>query len=302
MTRSKLNFLGAMGIFGTVGIFVRHIPLSSAGIAFCRGILGCLFLLTFMALTGKRLSRSAIRQNGLLLVLSGAAIGGNWILLFEAYRYTTVATATVCYYLAPVFLLIASAFVGERLTVRKLICIVAALLGMVCVSGALKGGLPAFSELKGICFGVGAAALYASVMLLNKKLRPISAYDKTAIQLGVAAVVVLPYLVLTESYDLSAMTVGAWLLLAVVGILHTGFAYTLYFGSMQSLPTQTVALFSYLDPVIAILLSALLLKEPMDIFSIVGTVLILGSALYSELPAGRPAQTGRKSENFEKRA
>lgn len=275
-----------MSIFGTVGIFVRAIPLSSAGIACFRGVVGCLFLLIFMVVTGKKPAGGAMKRNLPVLLLSGAAIGTNWILLFEAYRYTTVATATVCYYLAPVFLLIASPLVGEKLTVRRLACIGVALVGMVCVSGVLKGGLPAVSELTGIALEVGAAMLYALVILLNKKLSPISAYDKTVVQLGTAALVVLPYLLLTGGGDLSAMTGSGWMLLLIVGVVHTGLAYTLYFGAMQALSAQTVALFSYLDPVIAVLLSAMLLKEPMDIAGVVGTVLILGSALYSELPGG----------------
>lgn len=304
MNTSKLKFLGAMSIFGTVGIFVRAIPLSSAGIACFRGFVGCLFLLLFMTVTRKKLSGGDIRQNLPVLLLSGAAIGTNWILLFEAYRYTTVATATVCYYLAPVFLLIASPLLGEKLTAKKLLCVGVALTGMVCVSGVLKGSLPVLSELTGIGLGVGAAVLYATVMLLNKKLKSISAYDKTVIQLGTSATVVLPYLLLTGVGNLSDMTGQAWLLLAVVGIVHTGIAYTMYFGALQKLSAQTVALFCYLDPVIAILLSALLLQEPMDPFSILGTVLILGSALYSELPDRKsPSFSGSKSrEKIRKKA
>ena len=282
--QSKLQFLAAMTIFGTVGLVVRAIPLPSATIAFARGILGCVFLLLFMGLTGKKLSLVDIRQNFLILCLSGAAIGFNWILLFEAYRYTTVATATVCYYLAPVFLVLASPLLGEPLTGKKLLCIGIALVGALCISGVFAGTLPTFSDLRGILCGVGAALLYASVMVLNKKLSPISAYDKTVMQLGMAAVVVLPYIALTGGVDLGTMTPTGWGMLAVAGIVHTGIAYTLYFDAMGNLSAKTVAVFSYLDPVVAIILSALLLKEKMDVFGIVGTVLILGSAFYSELP------------------
>ena len=283
-TGSKLKLLGAMSIFGTVGIFVRYIPLSSASIAFCRGVLGLVFLLVLMGLTGKRMGFADIKRNLLLLLLSGAAMGANWILLFESYRYTTVATATVCYYLAPLFLLLASPLVGEKLTGKKLICVAVALAGMVCVSGVLKGSLPQLSELTGIALAVGAAVLYATVMLLNKKLSPIGAYDKTVMQLAAAAVVIGPYLLVSEGFSVPQLEWSSWVLLTVVGIVHTGIAYALYFGSMKDLNTQTVAVFSYLDPVIAILLSALLLKEKMDVYSVIGAVLILGSALYSELP------------------
>lgn len=288
MNASKWKLLGAVGIFGTVGIFVRAIPLSSAAIACSRGVLGLLFLLLLMALTGKKLSGADIRRNLPVLCLSGMAIGGNWVLLFEAYRYTTVATATVCYYLAPVFVLLASPLLGERLTTKKLVCIGAAMAGAVCVSGVLRGGISAWSELLGVALGVGAAALYATVILLNKRLGPIGAYDKTVLQLAFAVAVIMPYLLLTEGVALPDLEVTDWVLLILVGVVHTGCAYALYFDSMRGLSAQTVALFSYLDPVIAVLLSALLLKEPMDLYGILGTVLILGSALYSELPERKP--------------
>ena len=282
---AKIKMLVSMCVFGTVGIFVRYIPMSSAAIAFCRGALGCVFLLAFIVITGRKLSGGDIKKHLPVLCLSGAAIGGNWILLFEAYRYTTVATATICYYLAPVFLLIATAFMGERMTAKKLICIGVALVGMVFVSGVLKGGLPGKDELMGIACGVGAAVLYATVMVLNRKLCDMGAYDKTAVQLGIAAIVVLPYYLLTGGDSVSILTVNSGtLLLLVVGILHTGIAYTMYFGAMGELKAHTVAVFSYLDPVVAVLLSALLLKEPLDGYGIVGAVLILGSALYSEIP------------------
>ena len=280
MNRARGSFLSAMLIFGTVGIFVRQIPLSSAAVAFFRGVMGVVFLLLVMTLAKKRPQKQIIRENLWVLLLSGAAIGGNWVLLFESYRHTTIATATICYYLAPVFVVLASPLLGERLTGKKLILPGIALLGMVFVSGVLQGGI---SGGKGIALAAGAAMLYASVMLLNRKLKSISAYDKTVIQLGVAAAVVLPYALLTGGFDVSAMTAVGWVLLLIVGIVHTGFAYWLYFGALGQLPSQTVALFSYLDPVLAIILSALLLQEPLGWQGIVGAVLILGSALCSEL-------------------
>lgn len=289
MNKAKCAFLSAMAIFGTVGIFVRYIPLPSATIACLRGVLGLVFLLAVMLLTGKKPDGISIRKNLPILLLSGAAIGGNWILLFEAYRYTTVATATICYYMAPVFLVLASPLLGERLTAKKLLLSATALLGMVFVSGVLKGGL---SGGRGIACGVGAACLYASVMFMNKKLGPISAYDKTVIQLAAAAIVILPYCLASRGFDMSQMDCKGYLLLAVVGIIHTGVSYWLYFGAMGRLSSQTVALFSYLDPVLAIILSALLLREPLDWQGILGAALILGSALCSEIPVQKFAKKG----------
>lgn len=278
----KLKILTSMAIFGTVGIFVRFIPMASAAIAFCRGVLGCVFLLILMAITGKKPSLADIRRNGWLLAISGAAIGINWILLFEVYRYTTVAVATICYYLAPAFVTLGSPLVGEKLSGKKLGCIGVAMLGMVFVSGVLQGDH--HTSLLGVLLGLGAAVFYASVILMNKKLSPIGAYDKTLCQLGAASLVVAPYILIVGGIDFCTMTGFSWVMLSILGIVHTGIAYALYFGGIKDVNAQTAAILSYLDPVLSILLSALILRERLDVFSVIGAVLILGSALYSELP------------------
>lgn len=279
----KLKILTSMAVFGTVGIFVRFIPMASAAIAFCRGVLGCAFLLILMVLTGKKPNLGDIKRNGWILAISGAAIGINWILLFEAYRYTTVAIATICYYLAPAFLTLASPLIGEKLSVKKLACIGVALVGMVFVSGVLQTNHT--GSFLGVVLGVGAAVFYASVILLNKKLSPIDAYDKTLCQLGAASLVVVPYILIVGGISFSDMTTFSWIMLSVLGIVHTGIAYALYFGGIRDVNAQTAAILSYLDPVLSILLSAWILRERLDVFSVIGAVLILGSALYSELPS-----------------
>ena len=271
VTRAKLDLIFSVAVFGTIGIFVRSIPLPSSVIALGRGFIGTLFLLLSAALRGKALDTAAIRRKLPWLILSGGLIGFNWILLFESYRYTTVATATLCYYMAPVIVILASPWLlKERLTLRRGLCAAAAVLGMVLVSGVLtesRGG-----DLRGVLFGLGAAALYASVVLVNQRLRDMD------------ALILLPYVLATE--DLSALTWNApsLLLLLVLGVVHTGWAYSLYFGSMGALPAQTVALCSYLDPVTAVLLSALVLREPLGLPGAVGAALVLGAALVSEQP------------------
>ena len=275
----------SMFIFGTIGIFVRYIPFPSSVIALARGAIGMLFLVLVVILTKQHISKDAIKRNLLPLCLSGTFIGINWILLFEAYRYTTVATATLCYYLAPVFVILASPIIlKEKLTAKKLICVGIALTGMVFVSGVLESGLPSMEEAKGILFGIAAAVFYASVVLCNKHIHDIASYDMTIMQLGIATAVLFPYTLLTESIGDLAFGTSALLMLLFVGIVHTGVAYALYFTSMQGLSSDTIAIFSYVDPIIAIMLSALLLHEPMGISGVIGAVLILGSTFISSLP------------------
>ena len=284
--RALFSLIFSMVIFGTIGIFRRHIALSSGVLAMARGFIGAAFLLLIIALKREHLSKAAIKKNLWLLILSGACIGCNWILLFEAYRYTTVATATLCYYLAPIFVIMASPLIlKERLSGRKVLCVLVALAGMVFVSGVLQVDFTGLAELKGVLFGLGAAVFYASVILMNKKITDISAYDKTIVQLVCAATVLVPYVLLTGELAVAEWSGIGFVLVLVVGILHTGVTYALYFGSMAHLKAQTVAIFSYIDPIVAILLSAVLLQEKMDGLTILGTVMILGAAVYSELRA-----------------
>ena len=281
--QAKLKIIFAMVTFGTIGIFVRNIELPSTIIALARGIIGTLFLLLVVFAKGKGLDYSAIKRNLTILAASGACIGFNWILLFEAYRYTTVATATLAYYMAPIFVIMASPFVlKERLTAIKGLCVAMALTGMVLVSGVVQSGMDGV-DFTGILCGVGAASLYATVILLNKFIKNISAYDMTIMQLGLAALVLLPYTMVTENFGALSPDTNSLLLLAVVGVIHTGFTYAMYFSSIQSLKAQTVAIFSYIDPIVAIILSAVLLNESMDVYSMVGAVLVLGSTFVSEL-------------------
>ena len=284
-TNAKVSLILAMTIFGTIGIFRKYIPLPSGIVACARGILGVAFLLIFIKIKKLPMNWKMIKKYLKILLISGGFIGLNWVLLFESYRYTSVAVATLCYYMAPIFVMLVSPFLlKEKLTVKKAICVLIALLGMVFVSGVLDGGISGVSELKGILFGLGAAALYASVVMMNQRLSEVPTYDKTIMQLGAAAVVLVPYILAVE--DLSAITVTPLILimLLIVGVVHTGIAYALYFGSMNGLKAQTVALFSYIDPIVAIILSALFLKEPMTVYSGIGAVLVLGATMISELP------------------
>lgn len=281
--KAELKLVSSMLIFGTIGIFVRYLPFSSALIALVRGMIGTLFLWFVLCFSGKKPDWQAIRRNLLLLILSGGAIGVNWILLFEAYRYTTVSTATLCYYMAPVIVIVLSpVLLKERITRKKLICVLASLAGMILISGIFhETGQE--NSVRGVICGLGAAVFYAAVVLINKFLRNISGIEATMMQLFFGSVLLLPYVLITEDVSALSFSVSGAMLLMIVGVVHTGVGYWLYFSSLQEVKAQTAAIFSYLDPAAAILLSAVFLKEHLGIWGAAGTVLILGSALVSEV-------------------
>ena len=283
--RSLSILIASMIIFGTIGIVRKNIDLPSEVLAFSWGILGGTFLCAFLKARGRRFAWNSIsKKNLVLLILTGTLIGINWILLFEAYNYTTVAIATLCYYMQPVIVLLVSPIVlKEKLTVRKIFCILTACFGMVLVSGVAGQVSGGSQPIMGIMLGLGAAALYASVVILNKLVQGVPVYEKTIIQLFSAAILLLPYMIphgSLHAYHLSTLGI---IMLLMAGIVHTGIAYAMYFGSVENLPAQTSALLSYIDPVTAVLLSALLLKEPLSLPGWIGTLLIIGAAMVSEI-------------------
>ena len=276
--------IASMAIWGSLGLFRRAIPLPSSVLAFVRGVAGSLFLILFVKARGGRVNAGMTRKQIAWFGTAGAIMAFNWILLFDAYNYTSVAVATLCYYMMPVFVTLASALLfGEKLTARKLLCVAVCVAGMLLVTGVAEGDAPTGSEIRGIVMGLAAAVLYSTVVLMNKKMPGIDAYEKTIVQLIGAAVIMVPYILVTEDVTALSLDGRGALMLFIVAAVHTGIAYALYFGCMDDLKAQTVAIFSYVDPIVAVLLSAFVLGEPLSALGVLGVVLVLGAAVVSEL-------------------
>lgn len=282
MRQYKTIFILVMLIFGSIGLFVRNINLSSSQIALVRGSVGSVFLLMVSVFTRQQFSWQSIKSNLAALTASGVAIGVNWIFLFEAYKYTTIANATLSYYMAPVFVVLLSVpILKEKLSVAKFLSVMGAMLGMILIVSN-NGGVVVANHLAGIGYGLLAAAFYASVILINKHIKRLSGLESTIIQLGAASLVLLPYTLITQKNYWPSLDIKTLILLLVVGLIHTGFAYYIYFSVIQKLSSQSIAVLSYIEPLSAILLSRIFLGEPMAKKQILGGCLILGAAFLSE--------------------
>ena len=284
--RAKATFILVMLIFGSLGLFVKNINLSSSEIALFRGAIGSVFLIGASIFIKQKLNVKLIsKRNLILLILSGAAMGFNWIFLFEAYRFTTIPNATLSYYFAPIFVMVLAPFLlKEKWTTKKAISILFAFVGLFLViqPGAVELS-GSYNHLVGIGYGLLAAGLYASVILINKFIRNLSGFETTIMQLSIATIVMFPYVLMTNEVDYAGIDMQSVILIAVFGIVHTGLAYLLYFSSMKKLKAQTIAVLSYIDPISAVVFAALFLNENMTIVQIIGGVLILGSTLLSEI-------------------
>lgn len=279
----KIKMIVTMLIFGSVGLFVKNINLSSSEIALLRGVIGCITLIAAGLLINQTIRFRTTKKNIVLLCLSGGALGFNWMFLFEAYRYTTISNATISYYFAPIFVMILAPFIlKEKMARFKVGSIIAAIIGIFFIVGIDNGDHISQHHVMGVFFGLLAAAFYASVMFINKFIRNLSDQETTIGQLAMASIVILPYVFVTEGLNVKNLDIQSLLFILIVGILHTGFAYMLYFSALKQLDGQRIALYSYIDPIFAIVLSALLLNETFTFIQAVGGTLILGATFINE--------------------
>ena len=282
--RSVWMLITSMFIFGTLSPFVRNISVSSGELALYRAILAAVCIGGYLLFSKQPIHLKSIRKELILLLLSGGAMGFNWILLFEAYKYTTVSVATLSYYFSPVIVTIACPLLfREKLTKKQLICFVMSTIGLILIT--VTGNMSAGGrDLIGIGFGLGAAVLYATVVLLNKFIKNVAGIHRTFLQFLSAILVLVPYVALTSGITLGAMNATGWICLLVVGLIHSGIAYCLYFSSLTDLPGQKAAILSYIDPLVAVVISVTVLGEALRPLQILGGSLILGFTLWNELP------------------
>ena len=272
----------SMTIFGTIGLFVRNISVSSGELALYRALMAAILIGFYLVISKQPISLKDIKKEVVLLLLSGVAMGFNWILLFEAYKYTTVSIATLSYYFAPVIVTAICPFLfKEKLTTKQILCFAMSTLGLVFITGI--GDLAQGHNFTGILFGLGAACLYATVILLNKFIKNVEGIHRTFLQFIAAIIVLIPYVLLTSGVTLFNLDTFGWINLLIVGIIHTGITYCMYFSSLKELPGQKAAILSYIDPLVAVMISVTILGETMTLLQIIGGLLILGFTLYNEL-------------------
>ena len=280
---SRLMLIISMAIFGTIGLFRRSIDISSGELAFYRAVLAAVFIGLFLLVTKNRIPFGKIKKQLPILIISGIAMAFNWILLFEAYNYTTVSAATLSYYFAPVIVtVLCPVLFKEKMGMKQWLCFIMSTVGIVLITGI--GSFDTGSNhFLGILFGLGAACLYATVIILNKFTKGVDGIHRTFIQFVSAVIALCPYVLFTSGINITGLDKKGIALLLVVGLVHTGITYCMYFSSLKDLTGQKAAILSYIDPLVAVLCSALILHETMTVTQIVGGVLILGFTLWNEL-------------------
>ena len=278
----RMMLIASMTIFGTLGLFVRNIPVSSGELALYRAVLAALLIGIFLLVTKQKIPFSNIKKEVPLLLASGIAMGINWILLFEAYKYTTVSVATLSYYFAPVIVtVVCPVLFKEKLTAKQIVCFLMSTLGLILITGI--GNVGGGSDFIGILFGLGAAVFYATVILLNKFIKNVEGIHRTLLQFLAAILILLPYVIVTSGITLGTLNNVGLVNLLIVGLVHTGLTDCMYFSSLKELPGQKAAILSYIDPLVAVLVSVTILGESMTLWQVIGGILILGFTLWNEI-------------------
>ena len=295
MNKATIKVLIAMLLWGSLGVFVKNISLESVEISFFRGIIGSIFLGIVLLIkmrskkksdediyleTSKNEYKKKDKKSIIVLIISGMAIGFNWVFLFNSYNYITVANATIVYYLAPVIVIFVSPiFLKEKLTSKKVVAVICAMCGLILIVKTNTSNVN-IDLTSGIINAFIAACLYAGVIILNKFIKNVDDYKKTFIQIFMASMVLLPLVIYRDKIVFNS--IKSIILILVLGIAHTGIAYCLYFSAMKDLKAQSVAILGYIDPVSSVVFSIFLLREPFSIYQLIGGVIILLSAIISE--------------------
>ena len=273
----------SMIVFGTLAPFVRNISVTSGELALYRAVMAAVLIGLFFVITKQRIDFKAIKKEIPLLLLSGIAMGINWILLFEAYKYTTVSVATLSYYFAPVIVtVICPILFREKMSIKQIICFVLSTLGLVLVIGITDLGGGDRNSI-GILFGLGAAVFYATVIILNKFIKGVDGIQRTFLQFIAAIIILIPYVAFTSGVTLGSVDTKGWLCLLAVGIIHSAAAYCLYFSALKEVTGQAAAILSYVDPLVAVIISVAILGETITASQVIGGILILGFTLLNEI-------------------
>lgn len=277
--KDSLKYFISVFLYGTLGLFLSMINVNSDFVVFCRGTIGALFILLVKIIRKDSFNFKAIKKNLPYLAICGISLGLNEMFLFIGYKYA-VSLASLGNYTAPISVIVISAILyKEKLNIKQILCVIASFLGIILISGVLTSSN---TDLRSLMYGLLASIGFIFLVLFSKKLGDINPLDKTFIQLLFTSLAVLPFVIINKSiptvFDLKTISI-----LLMLGILHTGFAYLLYFDAIKTLEPIKIALIGYVEPVLSVLIGALLLNEPMDIYGIIGTILIIGSAIVSEL-------------------
>ncbi len=287
MNQYFILYIFSLFLAGTNGIAASFMSLSSYEIVFLRCVLAFLMLLALYLILYKGHFTFFHHPRALILmILSGFSMGANWMFLYEAYDEIGVTLATLACYCGPIIVMLLSPLLfRERLTLPKLAGFAVVLVGIVLVNGQV---FLAGNSGWGLFCGLMTMITYACMVIFNKFATEINGIENSLILFFVSTLTVAVFLISQQGLTLS-ISASDWPPILYLGLLSTGVGNHLFFTCMKRLPAQTVSVCGYLEPLVAVILSALILHESLSPAQFIGAACILGGALFCELIPNKKA-------------
>ncbi len=279
MKSAYFCYILALLLFGTNGIVASHINLSSSEIVLYRTFIGSLLLTLIFIFSNRKWTFHKHKKDFFFLSLSGIAMGGSWMLLYAAYQNIGVSISTLLYYCGPIIVMILAPIIfKEAVTKKKILGFICVFIGINLVNGTLiANGNNSF----GLFCGVMSALMYSLMIIFNKKARKISGLENSSLQLTISFFTVAFITLLKGDFSVY-IPASSIFPLVFLGLVNTGLGCYLYFSRLDKIPVQSVSILGYLEPLSAVFMSVIFLNESLVLLQIIGALLILTGAIYSE--------------------
>jgi drug/metabolite transporter (DMT)-like permease len=271
----------AMALSGTIGYFVLASGQPAVNVVFARCLIGSLCLIAY-CLYAKLFRKARLdARNLVLLGIVGLAIVLNWLALFNSYQYASIGVTTTIYHVQPFIVFFAGAVLfKEGISKPRLMWLLVAFTGVVLIGDpetqqiALSG-----SYLSGCGLALVAAALYAVATLASKRIKDVPPHVIALFQMLIGVVVLAPF----SDFSRLPTTAWQWNCLVILGVVHSAVMYILIYAAYLQLPTATIAILSYIYPVVAVIVDYVAFGHVFSALQLTGGVLILVAGLCGTL-------------------
>jgi drug/metabolite transporter (DMT)-like permease len=285
-TSGSLLIAGCALTWGLIGILVREVELPALAIVFFRVLLSSSCIVLLLLAVGRR---DLLRPPPRVVIGLGVLLAIHWSLYFAAIKETSVASAVLITYAAPIFMaMLAPVLIREHVPRASVLALVVSVAGITAIT--LSGGSGGEEvRLVGATLAVGAAITYALLIVsLKRWAADVHPMTLVAWQEGTAAVVLSPALLFTSFGGVTGTDVAY---LVVLGVFLTGLTGVIYVGALKWVPATTAGILAYMEPVSAAVLAALLLDESLTPAIVVGggAIVAAGVVVALRTPPGEGA-------------
>ena len=286
--RSAFFVLLSGALWGLMGIFVRYfsaLGLSSMSIVSIRVITTALILGIVLLIKDRDLFRIKLKDCWCFLGTGLFSIIFFNFCYFSAMNHTSLSVAAVLLYTEPIMVMLMAALLfREKLGWRSAAACGLAFIGCVFVAGII-GGAETVSP-KALIFGLLSAFGYGLYSIfgryaLNKGYAPLTIAFYTFVFASVGS---LFFLKNTQVVLMGQFGLWDWCVAVLMGIVVTVLPYVFYTIGLAGVSAGSAAIMASVEPVVATLVSVILFREGINLWGILGILLVLASIVLLNLP------------------